>query len=86
MKPLTGIKWSGRKTYMRIEDEGGAALIRGWVKCIGAHSWLVDLRAVVCGIYITAYYETKQSALDAIPDLLRALPDEWQAAIGGIEA
>lgn len=82
MKDLSGIKWAVRKTYFWIDDEGGAVLIRGWVTKVNGDSWKVDLRAVVCGIYITAYYAKKNEALAAIHELLRALPDEWQAAIG----
>lgn len=81
MKPLTGIKWLKRNTYFWIEDESEAALIRGWVEH-RADKWRVEIRAAVCGIYITAYYEKKKDALAVIPELLRAMPDEWQAAIG----
>ena len=82
MKPLTGIKWLRRQTYFWFEDDSEAAPIRGWIKGTETRSWQVDLRADIAAIYIEAYYDRKKDAIAAIPQLLRALPDEWQAAIG----
>lgn len=82
MKPLSAIKWIKRNSYFWFEDDGEASVIRGWVERIPPDTWKIEIHATICTIYITAYYDKKKDAIAAIPQLLRALPDEWQASIG----
>lgn len=85
MRDLSGIKWIKRNTYFWVEDEHEAAVIRGWIKRESGET-RVDLRVPICGIYIEAFYHRKKDAIAAVPQLLRALPDDVQAAIGRLSA